>query len=539
MTWAEAHKAEAFVDRLRDEAVEGAKHFANLPHHAGSTKTALALTILAYTAGKRDGLKPRATELAAINKDLSWTKHELAKRDIEQEDVVKRLRLDLRWANIQVAKKDEKLQALKEELDTERKSRQQIKEHEAMSADGFNGTTKADESQMHTVATENDDMRSLREQLEHERREKEYYKELYENLSRTSTPDGHLSSESLQAKVGALQETIDGIEEGFKKTCSHLQTKLLQAEQHVRDMKERLERQAHDHNVQLVQAQQRTLEEKERFKALANSRNVQLVNTQKRTAVYQAEIHRLTREKSELSEEMNKQIAQLKQSQQSQNGCPSDHQRSLEDRIKFLLQEKELQHQDWQKKLWKAQNKNGASTESANSSQVTNTPSIHLQSIQKLEDKLAVIESKANKNEQNLKKKVQELEDKLAQLGPLERFLEDRDFSDEKRLHLTWDDMTYAVRAAAAGLSPQTRRTLGHGHSTYIVEEALRHGSRDLVSFALDSPGRFVLRFKFFEAVESIVDNILWEAQKFPSVRKMLKEDSTNVKMALVRHASK
>lgn len=532
MTWAEAHKAEAFVGRLRDEAAEGAKHFANLPHHAGSTKTALALTILAYTAGKRDGLKPRATELAAINKDLSWTKHELAKRDLEQEDVVKKLRLDLRWAKIQLAKKDEKLQALKEELDVERKSRQQMTENESMSADGFNGTAKVDELQKHTVATDNDDMRSLEEQ--------------YENFSRTSTPDGHSSSENFEAKVGALQETIDLIEANFKKTCSQLQTQLAQAERQVHRMQERLERQAIDHHVQLVQAQQRTaecqaethlitwekkkiLEEKEK---LAKSHHVQLVNTQHMTAKSQAENHRLIWEKQMLSAEVDKQIAQLKPVQQCQNGCLPDHQEPLEYRVKFLIQE-------WQQKLRRPQNENGASTKSADSSQAIDVPSIHIQSIQKLEEKLAVIEFKANKNEQDLKKKVQELENKLTQLGPLGRFLEDRDFSDEKRVHLSWGDMTYAVRAAAVGLSPQIRRTLGHGYSTYIVEDALRHGSKDLVSFAHDSPGRFALRFTFFEAVESIVDNILWEAQKFPYVRKTLNEDSANVKTALTKHAFK
>lgn len=572
------HKAEAFVHRLRVEAAEGVKHFVNLPHYAGSTKTALALTLLAYTAGKRDGLKPRATELAAINKYLSWTKYELAKRDLEQEEIIKRLQIDLRWARFQLGKKEDKdkeLAALKAELDARRKIQERRKENEALPASSFNGTAKIAELQDHTVATDDNDMRSLKEQPKHERLEKERCKELSESLSCTSIPDDQSSSEYFQAKVGALQETIDLIEEHFKETCSQLQTQLAQAEQQVHEMKlkhaievkeveekfaveidalhyelsvkeEKLEEQANAHRVQPVQATTRRQEEihhvtreNASLKAQANAFRVQIENVQKHSTVCQAETHRVTWEKEKMLEEKNKEIAGLKKSLQSQGGCPPNNQRFMEDRIKFLIEEKELQHQEWQQKLRRAQNENNAFTNPANYSQVTDTPSIHIKSIQKLEEKLTVIESKANKNEQNLNKKVQELENKLAQLGPLERFLEDCDFSDEKRLHLTWDDMTYAVRAAAAGLSPQIRRTLGHGHSTYIVEEALRHGSRDLVSFALDSPGRFVLRFKFFEAVESIVDNILWEAQKFPSVRKMLKEDSTNVKMALVRHASK
>ncbi|EKG10322.1 hypothetical protein MPH_12603 [Macrophomina phaseolina MS6] len=91
---------EVFVDRTRVEAQAGVD-FVNFPHHVGSTKTALALTRLAYWCDLHDAGKGLGHEIVALNNCLDWTRIGLA-RKAEEDEVIRKLRIDLGWAKFQL-----------------------------------------------------------------------------------------------------------------------------------------------------------------------------------------------------------------------------------------------------------------------------------------------------------------------------------------------------------------------------------------------------------------------------------------------------
>ncbi|OJD31743.1 uncharacterized protein BKCO1_4500051 [Diplodia corticola] len=458
---ANSDKTEAFVDRLRSEAAYGVKHFADLPHYAGSTKTAIALTLLAYTAGKRDGLKPRADRMSAISNELNRTRYELARRELEQEDTIKKLEVDLRWAKFQLAKKDDKdkeIQALNLEL----KNVEKKKENEVPSANGFNGATKMDD------------------------------------LS-----NANATIEEAQRKIHALEEAFNVMEQGLVAENKVLRSKL-------EDLQERPTTKAetnHEKSQRLYE--QEAQREIERLKS-ENKEEMKLIKEKIQTLI--DENIALSEENDDLSAKNvvlsaeNGKLSQIS-NHTVQETCFKDEKSQMENRIETLKKEKGLQHQ-----LLKKQHA----------------------SIGQMESKIAGFEKRVKQNEDRMKNEIHDLQKKLATVEPLTRFIAERDFSDEKRLALSWDEMTYAMRAAAAGVCPQSKRILPGGFA-YIVEETLKQGSTDLVRYSKCSAGRFVLQYDFFEAVGAIVENILWEAQKFPSVRNQLNIDSLNIQRALLK----
>ncbi|KKY20273.1 hypothetical protein UCDDS831_g04907 [Diplodia seriata] len=493
------HEAEAFISDLRTKATNGVKHFANLPHYAGSTKTAIALTLLAYTAGKRDGLKPRSDQLVSMTNDLNWTKYELAKRELEQDDVIKKLHVDLRWANFQLAKKNDKDREIQTPKtgsvlalqDSERK-----KENEAPSADGSNGISKMTVSQKHTIAMHDEDVYRLKEQLEHERSEKVRYKELFESRSLGNISQADLTNKDNDNKLRALEEAFNVIEQGLIAENKHLRSKL--AGQPKNDAISKTDK---DYTEEQRQYNQEAQKEIERLKS-------------------ENENERIRHDKKVKS--ISEQTLSLK----AENDKLSMKVMELTSGIQSLMIEKELDIQGLQQQLSETQGK------LASMSQSMDNQSAHMKIICQMESKLANFANRAKDNEQRMKKDIRNLREKLSTVGPLTRFIEERDFSDEQRLPLSWEEMTYAMRAAASGLSPQVQRFLPAG-CYYIVQETLKGGSTDLVQFSKQNPGRFVLQYEFFEAVAAVVENILWETQKFHGVRNQQNNDSLNIQRAL------
>lgn len=223
-------KNEAFVDRIRAEAHAGAEYFTSHPHHAGSTKTALALTRMAYECGERDANGTYGMQVIIPRTDLSWAKRELS-RKIEEDEEIKKLRIDLRWAKYQVAKKEElmdkELEKLRVELDVALQELGQKK--------------GAEHTESNITAAHNYNIRRLSKELEDSQNEKNKYQKLFEETSFQNMSNSRFSSDEFKTKVETLEKIIDAVEVQIQEQYNQMQSQVAQAKATTEEMTEKNE----------------------------------------------------------------------------------------------------------------------------------------------------------------------------------------------------------------------------------------------------------------------------------------------------------
>ncbi|KAK7724468.1 hypothetical protein SLS57_004223 [Botryosphaeria dothidea] len=548
---------ELSVERIRAEAQAGVDYFSEFPHFAGSTKTALALTRLAYQCGMRDAGKNEGHEMVALDNRLHWAKIEIAKKAEENEEI-KSLRLDLRWARFQTAKKeeikDQEIKMLRDDLHTARQALTTKNENDPSACKGQQiGDTKMND----IIAAHSYDVRCLQE-LEHEKTKNESLQKLLEEKSIREECNGRKEScgsaaedEELQSKIGALQCAIEVIEQQFKLQCDQLQcqcgllqTQLAKTEQAAQEMKDK-------HALELKSTEQSLTAKNDKLSAQLDKEKAKAEKQAKVHLELESMIqHREANEGSSI-ESLKKQHAQEIKAHTAKVGSlikqlkPKESaQNDLHEEIASLRsQNQSLERQREHSQSQSSTSTNGQSSTNDNPDHMDYITTFEMklkrfEKSQKSVEELKVKFEKLQKSEGELKVKANKLEQELSKFNPLKRFFTDHDFSDTNRLELSWEEMTYAMRAAAVGLSPLVRRSLTPGYSAYLVEATLRRGSDDLVKYSDQSRGRYILKAEFFEAVESVVDSILWEAQGFPSVRKQLNDDAETVKTLLSEDGS-
>lgn len=548
---------ELSVERIRAEAQAGVDYFSEFPHFAGSTKTALALTRLAYQCGMRDAGKNEGHEMVALDNRLHWAKIEIAKKAEENEEI-KNLRLDLRWARFQTAKKeeikDQEIKMLRDDLHTARQALTTKNENDPSACKGQHiGDTKMND----IIAAHSYDVRCLQE-LEHEKTKNESLQKLLEEKSIREECNGRKEScgsaaedEELQSKIGALQCAIEVIEQQFKLQCDQLQcqcgllqTQLAKTEQAAQEMKDK-------HALELKSTEQSLTAKNDKLSAQLDKEKAKAEKQAKVHLELESMIqHREANEGSSI-ESLKKQHAQEIKAHTAKVGSlikqlkPKESaQNDLHEEIASLRsQNQSLERQREHSQSQSSTSTNGQSSTNDNPDHMDYITTFEMklkrfEKSQKSVEELKVKFEKLQKSEGELKVKANKLEQELSKFNPLKRFFTDHDFSDTNRLELSWEEMTYAMRAAAVGLSPLVRRSLTPGYSAYLVEATLRRGSDDLVKYSDQSRGRYILKAEFFEAVESVVDSILWEAQGFPSVRKQLNDDAETVKTLLSEDGS-